>query len=261
MIKLLSTDFDGTLVGNDREESCVAPLALELETIKREGALWCINTGRPLTYLLHGLEHFAPPIRPDYLITQERYLFYDDPEKGWIPLGDWNALCDRKHQELFEASQLFFQKMKALVAQDPRLTLLQSSRGSPDCLASEDEQALHEMMLELLRMPERPDDFSFQPSTSYQEHFLSFHHRHYNKGTALEALRQFLSLHVEQIMAIGDHHNDLAMLDSSIAAMLACPSNAHPRVKEAILKGKGHIARSAYGEGTAEAISFFHGRR
>ncbi|MFZ4115511.1 MAG: HAD family hydrolase [Chthoniobacterales bacterium] len=262
-IKLLSTDFDGTLIGENPREACVASLALELEKIEGDGTFWSINTGRPLPYLLEGLEHFKSPIQPHYIITRERYLYYHDIQKGWTPLGDWNERCDLQHQELFEQCGLFFEKIETLVSSyHGSIIILKDDLGVPDGLVSEEEEVIYEITSQLMELPQRPKDFFFQGSGSQKKYFLSFYHRLYNKGTTLEALSSLLSIQADHILAIGDHHNDLSMLHPNIAKMLACPSNAHPMVKEAVLEAGGHISLHPAGKGTAEAIALYrHGKR
>ena len=84
-VKLLSTDFDGTLIdssSNDLvssfppKESCAPLLSAELKEIVQQGGLWVINTGRSLDLLLLGLEHFNAPVKPHYLITNERHIYH-----------------------------------------------------------------------------------------------------------------------------------------------------------------------------------------
>ncbi len=257
-IKLLSTDFDGTLVGDIPQEACVAALAFELEQIEREGTLWSINTGRPLFYLLEGLEHLKPPIRPHYIITRERYLYHHDDKKGWYPLGTWNERCDFQHEKLYEYCGLFFEQMETLVSEyQGNIRILKDNLSMPEGLVSEDEKMIDEVLLRLLDLPHRPEDFLFQRSVSQKKNFLGFYHRDYNKGTTLGELSRLLSIQADHVLAIGDHDNDLSMLHHTFAKMVACPSNAHESVKAAVQKAKGHISRHPAGRGTAEAISLY----
>jgi hydroxymethylpyrimidine pyrophosphatase-like HAD family hydrolase len=73
----------------------------------------------------------------------------------------------------------------------------------------------------------------------------------------LAELSRLLDTPTSQILAIGDHQNDLAMLFGSVAAMVACPANAHPSVKETVLNAGGHVSTLEAGEGTAESIHLY----
>ena len=65
-IRLLSTDFDGTLVAHDNDP-VLDPACIELiGQLQRDGALWTINTGRSVELLESGLLDFEFPIRPDF---------------------------------------------------------------------------------------------------------------------------------------------------------------------------------------------------
>ena len=68
-VRLISTDFDGTLVehGNPAPFS---PLLVEiLTTLRGRGVRWAINTGRTLPWLVDGLQAFSLPIQPYFAIT------------------------------------------------------------------------------------------------------------------------------------------------------------------------------------------------
>ena len=74
-IRLISTDFDGTLVAHDNDP-VLDPACIELiGQLQRDGALWTINTGRSVELLESGLLDFEFPIRPDFILTSERDVF------------------------------------------------------------------------------------------------------------------------------------------------------------------------------------------
>lgn len=255
MLQLLATDFDGTSVGFTPNESCVDALALALEKINDDGILWSICTGRDFLYLLEGLEYFNPPIQPHYIITSERYLYSRDKKKGWQAFADWNRQCDFLHEELFKKNGLFFEEVKNLMLEyEEQITFLDDRYGIPETLLTKEEGLLNEIVLRLLSLPHSPRDFSFQRTHTH----LRFCHIDFDKGRVVRELTRFLSLKSENVLAIGDHYNDLTMLNSCVASMLACPSNAHDEVKAAVQKTKGYISKNAAGKGTAEGIQFYH---
>ena len=102
-------------------------------------------------------------------------------------------------------------------------------------------------------LPGRPSDFNYQRSNIY----LRFCHRSYDKGSSLAELGRLLDMSTDGILAIGDHQNDISMLFGDVASMVACPSNAHPIVKDAVRKAGGHVSKLVAGEGTAEAINLY----
>ena len=258
MLKLLTTDFDGTSIGFAPQESCVDSLALALEKIKHDGILWSICTGRDFVYFLEGLEYFNPPVQPDYLITSERYLYRRDEKKGWLAFTEWNQHCDSLHEELFKKNGLFFEQIKNLIAQyQGKITFLENHQGVPDTLLTDHEELLDEVVLQLRSLSHYPVDFSFQRSRTH----LRFCHEHYDKGKVLAKLSCALVLNPENVLAIGDHYNDLSMLDGQVAGMVACPSNAHDEVKTLVQKANGYISNYSAGEGTADGIQFYHQKK
>jgi hydroxymethylpyrimidine pyrophosphatase-like HAD family hydrolase len=99
-------------------------------------------------------------------------------------------------------------------------------------------------------------DFDFQRNAIY----LRFSHRDYTKGTALRELARELGVERERILAVGDNHNDLSMLDGAHAAMVACPANAVPEVRQAVEAAAGWVSEHPDALGTADGIVYFLAR-
>jgi hydroxymethylpyrimidine pyrophosphatase-like HAD family hydrolase len=254
MIRLLSTDFDGTLTGAYPEGGrCVPSLARELEAVSKVGGIWAVNTGRSLESALDGLRQLEAPMAPDYILTSERHVHRPDGRGGWHDYGEWNALCREHHDLLFRGCGPFFKAIEKLVDQYEGVTFQESVDGVPGGLVASGEELLDELIKELDSLPGRPTDFHYQRSNIY----LRFCHRAYDKGSALAELSRLLDTPTSEILAIGDHQNDLAMLFGTVAGMVACPANAHPSVKEAVRNAGGHVSEMATGEGTAEGIRVF----
>ncbi|MFI0348111.1 MAG: HAD family hydrolase [Chthoniobacterales bacterium] len=254
-LKLLVTDFDGTLVGFNTNESCEESLAIELGKISQDGVLWVINTGRPFSILLEGLEYFNSTVKPHFIITDERHLYYPGDDGSWKPLGDWNEQCDLLHDKLFQACGSFFEQIHDLIAQyNGAVRIHRDAQGRPEGLLATNGKILDEIASMLLEHDCRPSDFLFQRSDTH----LRFCHQFYNKGSTLAELSRFLFIEADHILAIGDHHNDLAMLNGQVATMVACPSNAHDVVKKMVRQQGGHVSRYPTGKGTAEAIGRYH---
>jgi Predicted hydrolases of the HAD superfamily len=74
-IRLLSIDFDGTLVSRATEPVFNSQCMELIRELQDTGAIWAINTGRSVDLLEKGLAEFALPIRPDFILTTERDVF------------------------------------------------------------------------------------------------------------------------------------------------------------------------------------------
>ena len=74
-IRLLSIDFDGTLVSRITEPVFDSQCMELIRGLQDTGAIWAINTGRSVDLLEKGLAEFALPVRPDFILTTERDVF------------------------------------------------------------------------------------------------------------------------------------------------------------------------------------------
>ncbi|HEX4640977.1 MAG TPA: hypothetical protein VH252_06295, partial [Chthoniobacterales bacterium] len=66
-IRLLSTDFDGTLVAHGSDPVLDRDCMECIEALQVDGVLWAINTGRSVDLLESGLTDLAFPIHPDFI--------------------------------------------------------------------------------------------------------------------------------------------------------------------------------------------------
>src|SRR6266576_96109 len=99
-IKLISTDFDGTLFAEFENPPVPGELQRLIGQLQGAGAKWVINTGRDLSSLLETLARAHLPVRPDYLVVVEREI-YAHEKAQYAGLKDWNSACARAHEDLF----------------------------------------------------------------------------------------------------------------------------------------------------------------
>ncbi len=113
-LRLLSLDFDGTMVGPWLEGKAAVSEELVkcLAALRKRGALLAINTGRSLALVDQGMELF--PAIPDFALTTEREIFCWTKE-GWEPFSDWNQQCHRDHEELFTEAALLLAEIEAYI--------------------------------------------------------------------------------------------------------------------------------------------------
>ena len=105
-IKLLSLDFDGTMVSRVSEPVLNRECMELIRDLQKQGAVWAINTGRSVDLLESGLTDFEFPIHPDFILTTEREVFRPGTNgEKWEPFGDWNERCARNHAELGSSSR------------------------------------------------------------------------------------------------------------------------------------------------------------
>ncbi len=253
-IRLLSTDFDGTLVAHDNDPVLDPACMRLIAELQRDGALWAINTGRSVELLESGLLDFDFPVHPDFIVTSERDIFRpaNNGGKHWEPFGDWNHRCARAHEELFNSAQSILADIIRFVKQNTSARVVFLGEGPEGVIAqSEDEMDRITRYIDGARV--KQPDFHYQRNTIY----LRFCHADYHKGAALAELSRLIEVPRENIFAAGDHHNDLSMLDGRFAAMPACPSNAIELVKDAVRSAEGYVAERGFGAGVHEALLHF----
>ncbi len=251
-IRLLSTDFDGTLIGHAPDGPCAAELAEALTSLRESGAWWAINTGRQLWFILEGLETAGLPHDPDFFLTSEREIFRPAEDGGWVPLGGWNEAAERRHADLYDRAGPLLEQVRAFAARHEGIEMLYEHDRFAGLWAV-DEATMDQAVACLRELSAGLPEFSWNRNDVW----LRFAHREIHKGSTLAALAHHLGVPREEVLAVGDHFNDLPMLDGGSAAMVACPANAIPEVKQAVRHAGGYISPKAWGEGVADAIRHF----
>ena len=230
-IRLLSTDFDGTLVAHG-DDPVLDPGCVEhIRQLQAGGVVWAINTGRSVQLLESGLTDFAFPIHPDFILTSERDVFRPSTNGGkWEPFGDWNERVAREHAELFTSAEAVLAEVVDFVNQKTKARLLYHTAG------------LEGLVARTRRSSTASPNSSIEPGknsrsfiTSATRFTCAFATLDYHKGAALAELSRLLEIPRGEVFAAGDHHNDISMLDGRFAQYPACPANAIPEVKEAVL--------------------------
>jgi HAD superfamily hydrolase (TIGR01484 family) len=252
-VRLLSIDFDGTLVSRVSEPVVDVGCMQLIRDLQNDGVLFAINTGRSVDLLESGLTDFEFPIHPDFILTTEREVFRpgNNGEK-WEPFGDWNERCARDHAELFSSTQSILAEVVDFVTQQTKAQLLYHSQGLEGLRAANEEEM--DRIVEFIEGTRAKESkFNYQRNTIY----LRFCHADYHKGAALAELARLIDIPRENIFAAGDHHNDISMLDGQVAAMPACPANAIEEVKTTVRDAGGYVARREHGAGVHEALKHF----
>jgi HAD superfamily hydrolase (TIGR01484 family) len=247
-IRLLSLDFDGTMVGPwlDGKAAVSEELVGCLAALRKAGVLLAINTGRTLALVDQALELF--PATPDFALTTEREIFRWTPD-GWEPFTDWNQQCHQDHEELFTEAALLLAEIEAYIMSERKARLHREFGRMVGLIAQTDDEMDH--IVGYLRLQcRRVANFSFQRNSIY----LRFCHAVYHKGSVLKALQARLGIQPNETFAAGDNFNDLPMLDPGVAQHLACPANSVEEVKVTVQRHGGYVADLAGGDGVAQAL-------
>jgi HAD superfamily hydrolase (TIGR01484 family) len=250
-IRLLSMDFDGTLVRDWAPPPYPKTLVRTLNQLRSNGVWMAVNTGRTIHLVEEGLEYTGFPIRPDFALTTEREVFRWNGSI-WEDFGEWNSQCQQEHDNLYSKAEELLLEIEGFVESKTAARLYYEENrfsGVVSRTNSEMDDICQFIETQRLGFPE----FAYQRNSVY----LRFCHVAYHKGTALAELQRLTDISSEQTFAIGDNFNDLPMLNLTFARFLACPSNAIEDVKATVRSQGGFVATQDSGLGVHEALRHF----
>lgn len=252
-IKLISTDFDGTLHADHEDPPVPLDLQHMIAALQARGAKWVINTGRDLSSLMETLGRARLRIKPDYIVVVEREI-YCHRDAQYSELKEWNRQCRAMHAELFARIRGDIPRLFDWVNKRGKASVYEDS-FSPFCIIAdhnEEMDAIQAMM----------DAYAAEVpglATVRNDVYARFSNTAFNKGTALAELARLLGVTVEETFAAGDHYNDIPMLSSKCARYIVCPDNAIPPIKELVRQQNGYVSHQPWGHGVARGLEHFLG--
>ena len=236
---MLATDLDGTVIGGVQEFPLYAEFRRDLTRLQETcGTVWVACTGRTLS----SFKEFTLPlsrmgVEPEYVIVRHAYIFVRS-RVGWYPHVLWNLhtlyhlWMDRRATE--EALTGWHRTILACAIGVRTVRLNRERRTlqfeSPAAAASS---------IEMLR---RDFPACRHLQVSQQGSQVDVRVVPFTKGLAVQELGRRLGVGHGEILTIGNGHNDISMLDDSVAAMTGCPSNSEPEVMESVSRARGHVS-------------------
>ncbi|MCX8958421.1 sugar-phosphatase [Erwinia psidii] len=265
-IKLIAIDMDGTLLNPQHE---VTPRVKEaLRAARDKGVAIVLATGRPFIGVLRYLIELDLQQEGQYCITNNGALVQQAATGDCVAEVTLNYDDYRYFEKLSRELGVHFQALtKSLLFTANKdiseFTVHESFlTGIPLRYRSVEEMdrsaTFPKLMMidppEILndaigRIPQEAHDrYTIMKSSPY---YLEILHRQVNKGAGVKILAERLGLVREEVMAIGDQENDLAMLD--FAGTGVAMGNAIASVKSAAQ----FITKTNQQDGVAHAIETF----
>jgi HAD superfamily hydrolase (TIGR01484 family) len=253
-IRLIATDLDGTLIGSMNAFPAYEEFRERLSACReKHGAVWVACTGRSLRSFLH---FFAPMqtlgMAPEYVILKHAYI-YRLTRFGYRPHYAWNFFI-RYH---IWSSKLY---MREALNQWHRMITGMSEgvstvyhRRNRLCLRFSTEEAAEAAAVLLAK---KAREFKHLQVYQFMQE-VDIRAVPFTKGLALGELADRLGISSEHILAIGNGHNDISMLDGGVAKLTGCPVNAEVDVMAAVHRSKGHIATKKVLEGVIEILDAY----
>lgn len=247
-IKLLSTDFDGTLFAEFQQPPVPTELQDLIAHLQARGVCWVINTGRDMAALMECLGRSQLTVRPDYLVLVEREVYQRDDGR-YVSLEPWNQRCREDHQQLFQRIRRDLPALIHWIRQRFEATLYEDLY-SPLCMIAANARDADAIVGHLESYARSMPGLAIVRNDVYAR----FSHAAYSKGTALGEIQRLLGLDAESTVAAGDHFNDLSMLSLEHARHLLAPANAIEPVRQAVLSQGGYVSQAVVGQGVLDGL-------
>ncbi len=228
-----------------------------LNQLEDKGIRWCSNSGRDRADQLRVLEACASKgLRhwPDALVCSESMVYVRE-DGAYVPLEPWNSQAHGWLKGLHANVQARLEPVMGALEEryKPRLVyvgdaftayLIEDVDGRPIRFAAELESLL-----------EGVPDWMMTRNGGW----VAVLHKELGKGNALRAYSGHRGIEAAHILAIGDHFNDLNMLDGGAAGSVGCPANSIAEV-QAVVRRKGGLVADRHGpEGTLDVLRHFLG--
>jgi HAD superfamily hydrolase (TIGR01484 family) len=250
-IRLIATDLDGTLLGEASGLDVFNGFKSYIDALReRHRAIWVISTGRSkesFRKVFHPLQLMG--LQPDYVILKHAYI-YGVSRFGFFPHRMWNLWVryrvwvdrlnvQREINRWHQLTRVDRGGMHTVEKKATRLCLRFDSQEAADSAAELlEREARGYRHLRVFRYL-REVDVRRVPFT---------------KGMAVSELADHLGLKPENVLAIGDGHNDVSMFDPDVARMCGCPANAAPEIIKLVSESRGHIASAPCLGGVMEVL-------
>jgi hypothetical protein len=247
-LKLISTDFDGTLFAEFENPPVPEKLQKLIGRLQAGGATWVINTGRDLSGLLETTGRARLAIKPDFVVIVEREI-YRRQESEFVEDKAWNKASRHAHAELFRRVRGDLPKLRSWVEARFKATIYEDI-FSPFCFIAESYAEAEAISEHLDAYCRGVPNLTLVRNDVYAR--LS--HEAFNKGTSLSEIARQLGISAKETFAMGDHLNDVPMLSRRHAHWLGAPDNAIETVKALVRGQEGHVSKFHCGHGVADAL-------
>lgn len=253
-IDLIAVDLDGTLIGPVNEFYLYPSFRDKLKELRGNGLrVWLVCTGRPF----RGFKEVFTPmsmmgLEPDYVIVSHAYIF-ERTRFGFIPHLFWNLrIFFLQWLGQLYAREAVSEWHKMVVITTPKVKTLSKRRGSLRVSFESEESAI--LAAGVLR--EKINNF---------RHLRIFRYRNevdvrsvpFTKGLAVSELCSHLGVQPENVLSIGNGHNDLSMLSSKVSGMSGCTANSDPELTEFIHDQGGHVSRKKSLAGVIDVLDAY----
>ncbi len=258
-ISLVCLDFDGTIMLYDEEPGHFHPLIIDrLNALRTAGVEWITNSGRSLRSQLEVLDACRArglAYDPAAILSPES-LIYVRRDNGYAPMDDWQRQAEARLRALHGGFRAEFEEdLAALVVRHQPKEIYYRDDATVYCMtgSEDDKVAFVRALTELADT--RPDTTVLRNGD-----WVAIMPEQLGKGNVLRAYLDYRGLTTGNVLAIGDHDNDISMLNGSVSDHVGCPGDAFPDVRRTVLAAGGCVAAESGALGTVEVLHHYLGR-
>jgi len=250
-LKLVACDLDNTLMEGVPIQPEVKDFIVK---IRKKGIKFVINSGRCLENILEVLSESKVPCPegyPEAIISMHGIFIHYLKGNNYVEDEEWNKE-KRKELEILKQEIGWKSKMWEKMIED-------KLKIKP--LRKEIDQGVFRVLFNNKEEAERAKEAITKETRFKYVTFLRNKHlllatlSTAQKGHSLLRVARHFNLSPGEILAIGDSHNDIDMLNGRYGFVPAAPSNAEEEVKSLVKSKNGYVASLAEGKGVIEIVN------
>jgi HAD superfamily hydrolase (TIGR01484 family) len=257
MIKLLAIDYDGTLLSKVNEKTYIDSSTLSyLKVLSINGVKIGVVSGRPYAILLKSLKsHGVKPgnFCPSFLICKDTYVYWEI--KGSFTQDIiWNKEKSRKIFKLMPSIRAVGAEMINLLIKK-NIALPKNYYDNEFGLYFQFQNTELAANAKLLT----EDSIYFVKSIKLyrNRNYLYITSSECGKEKTLQYICKTQGIRPNQVLAIGNSHNDMGMLDGSCGFTSAATNNAEYAIKNAVINNNGMVSAQNFSCGILDILKKF----
>jgi hypothetical protein len=192
-------------------------------------------------------------IEPDFVISRHAFIYQRSRYGYYWPHWLWNVrVLWLQWRDELEVRRALPTVRRAVLSRNPFAHVIFRNRQRI-CFRFDDDGATN-FGAEIIREEVKPYKYLqvFQFPGEVDVRTVPF-----TKGLAVTELARHLGIGPSRILAIGDGHNDISMMEMNASCRTACPGNAAPEVMEVVHRTGGHIASERSLSGVMEILAAY----
>ncbi len=255
--ELVCLDFDGTIMRYDQPPDHFHPDVIDaLNRLQEANIQWISNSGRDFVSQLdiigHSRDAYGLTAMPLAILHSESYIHLR-AEDSYSGLDHWNEgmKADLESLQVRLVDEIKHDIEELVGRHESAQSIYYEQAAVFTHRGHEDER--HRFITELHAVLEAIDG----AHVIQNGEFIAVIHQRAGKGNLLRAYLEYSEISPSAVLAIGDHDNDITMLDGRVTPHVACPGNAFPPVREVVRQAGGYLAEAHGPSGTVEALQFY----